>query len=188
MLARAWLWHGELSFPIAVCVVVDSCIFQVLLGHLQCSGETGYLTIADYSGTLPVVCQMPQSPGSSQGNIFEAIGCTVLLFGLTVCVERKIASPQQQSVDSTPLSFYISPQICLTIAKAPVKGEGDVLYFQVLSKNCVVITALSEMRFNSQVKIAESLHSLKLEANEDSSCETVDAALCFSEPSQHCNH
>lgn len=173
-----------MSFPIAVYVVVDSCvfwIFQVLLGQLQCCGETGYLTIADDSGSLPVVCQMPQCPGSSQGNIFEAVGGMVLLFGLTVCVERKITSLQQQSMDSTPLSFYISPQICSTISQAPVKEEGDVLYFQVLSKNCVVITALSEMRFNSQVKMDKSLHSLELEANEDSSCKTVDVALCFSD-------
>ena len=178
-----------MSVPIAVYiilhVVVDSLflIFQVLLGQLQCCRETGYLTIADDSGSLPVVCQMPQCTGSSQGNLLEAIGCTVLLFGLTVCVERKSTSLHQQPMDSTPLSFYISPQICLTITQAPVKEEGgDDVYFQVLSKNCVVTTALSEMRFNSQVKINKSLHSLKLEAKEDSSsCKTVDVALCFSD-------
>ena len=145
------------------------------------------MTIADHSGALPIVCLLSQCPGSSQGNIFEAIGNTVLLFGLTVCVERKITSLQQQqssTTDSLPLSFYISPQICSVIAQAPGKEEDDgghVLYFQVLSKNCVVITALSEMRFNSQVKMVKSL---KLESNEvDTSCETVDVALCFSDES-----
>ena len=142
--------------------------------------KTGHVTITDGSGALPVVCLLTQHGDSSQENILEALGSTVLLSGLTVCVERKTTA-QQPGITSSTLSIYIHPQLCSVITESPRSELSNVLYFRVVNKNCVVVTALSGMRFSAQVQMGESPCSLREEDKCGSSCKIVDIALCFSE-------
>ena len=124
-----------------------------------------------------MVCLLPSAAhcNSIHIQLLKAIGSTVLLSGLTVCVERMI-SGSQQDINSTTYLIYINPHICTVVKQVPAQEDSHDLYFHVMSKNCVVVTSQSRTRFTADVLMDDSLHTLRAEDGKD---KTVQVALCF---------
>ena len=175
------------------------------MGHVACCEVTGYLTIRDSSGAIPVVCLLPDrdsthtEPNSSHkdrnsahSDILNAIGSTVLLHGLTIYQERWTTT---SSLPSPQPVLYISPQHCTVITPPPAlpsrqqDSGSSCLYFHVVSKNCVVITSKLGMVFNAVVRIDTSPRSFGRKVDQASDATSngcsdrdklVEVALCFS--------
>ena len=155
------------------------------MGRLECCRETGYLTVADEIGAIPVLCMMPLAPptDSTHNSLVHAIGNIVLLSGLTVYVERQTATPPQKTSHS--LLTYISPHrwAIITPTQPSQTGNESQLYFFVVNKNCVVKSSC-EIRFNAVVMMGNSLQSLKQQSEKgvelpSSSEASVEVVVCF---------
>ena len=162
--------------------------FQVLVGSLECSEKTGYLTITDSTASISLTLLLPEQQSSTHDpthtypdlqNSILLLGSSVFLSGLTLYVEK-----MAPNTTSLPL-IYASANLCTPIVSATTRKDRDLtrtsrhLYFKVINKNCVVVQQLNLM-FTAQAKMAESLEMIKeIEENDDHDKELVEVALCF---------
>ena len=146
---------------------------------MNCCEKTGYLTITDSTGNIPLIPTMlpkQQSSAHSPLNLDPLnviIGSTVVLSEVTVYVEKM--SPGFLQNGSNPASYviYISATLCTPIASTAAavrQGESSKtnrpLYFHVINKNCVVVRP-SGLMFSAHSLIGESLETLKEKRKED---------------------
>lgn len=162
---------------------------------MDCCEKTGYLTIADSTGNIPLIPTMlPQQQSSTHSPLnldplnAVTIGSTVVLSGVTVYVEKM--SPGFLQNDSNPAShvIYISATLCTPIASTAAVRQRESskinrpLYFHVINKNCVVVRP-SGLMFSAYSVIGESLETLKGEEDKKDGCSepVAEVAVSFTE-------
>ena len=166
------------------------------MGHMDCCEKTGYVTIADSTGNVPLISIMlPQQQSSAHSPLnldplnAVTMGSTVVLSGVTVYVEKM--SPGFLQNDSNPAShvIYISATLCTPIASTAAVRQRESsktnrpLYFHVINKNCVVVRP-SGLMFSAHSVIGESLETLKEKREEDKKDgrePVAEVALSFTE-------